>query len=195
MPRSPMTSDRGVTLFEVALMVIVSAALVFALAPSVSATVRNARRTRATLDMNKIRDAINNFKAGGFTIFTNNGSQTVANQVQYLYSDGDIPGVGSSALWRNTTAGNINDYLEQHLVTNTVGYSLAVAPIWRGTYINAPVDSDPWGNRYAVNVRYLGASANDVVVHSAGDDEEVDTSDTGNPLTVADDDIIVLVET
>ena len=189
---------RGLSLLEVTLMMTLLAALAAAVAPTLAATVRNARTTRATLDGQKIRDAINNFKANGFTIFTNTGTQLAVNQVQFLYSDGDIPEAGASALWRNTTANNVNDFLEEHLVVNSfnaaAAYSTLMPPVWRGAYLNGPVDPDPWGNRYAVNVVYLGPSVNDVVVLSAGPDEAVDTTDTGNPLSAGDDDILVLVE-
>jgi type II secretory pathway pseudopilin PulG len=192
------SGERGITMLEVVVMMTMSAVLVAALTPTLAATVRNARLARAALDGQRIRDAINNYKANGFTIFTSNGSQAAGVQVQYLYSDGDIPEAGSSALWRNTTADSVNDFLEEHLVLNAFNggstYSTSVAPIWRGAYIDAPVNPDPWGNRYAVNVRYLGSSTNDVVVLSPGPDEAVDTSDTGNPLNAADDDILVLVE-
>jgi type II secretory pathway pseudopilin PulG len=174
------------------------AALSAAMAPTVAATVRHARTTRAMLDAQTIRDAINHFKATGFTIFTNNGTQLAFNQVEFLYSDGDIPEAGSSTLWRTTTANSVNDFLEEHLITNSFngvfGYSTLLAPVWRGAYLDGPVDPDPWGNRYAVNVIYLGPNVNDVVVMSAGPDEAVDTPDTGNPLTAGDDDIVLLIE-
>ena len=94
---------------------------------------------------------------------------------------------------------------------------------WRGPYVTAPIDPDPWGNRYAVNVKYLDARADgsagdnnddastegtggftaDVVVLSAGSDEEVDTNfnHTESPQTAdlnegavpGDDDIIYLL--
>jgi type II secretory pathway pseudopilin PulG len=190
--------ERGISLLEVTFMMTLMAALTAALAPTFAATVRNARAARATLDGQKIRDAINSFKTNGFAIFTNDGSQLAVSQVEFLYGDGDIPEAGSSTLWRNTTANNVNDFLEEHLVANSFNgpfaYSTSIAPVWRGAYLNGPVDPDPWGNRYAVNVVYLGPNVNDVVVLSAGPDEAVDTSDTGNPLTPADDDILVLVE-
>jgi hypothetical protein len=179
-------------------MMTLLAVLTAAMAPTVAATVRNARTTRALLDAQKIRDAIDNFKANGFTIFTNDGTQLALNQVQFLYGDGDIPEAGSSALWRNTTANNVNDFIEEHLIANSFNgvfaYSTLVAPAWRGAYLDGPVNPDPWGNRYAVNVIYLGPNVNDVVVMSAGPDEAVDTPDTGNPLTAGDDDILVLIE-
>lgn len=94
---------------------------------------------------------------------------------------------------------------------------------WRGPYCTGPIDPDPWGNRYAVNVKYLDARADDsagddnndastegtggftadVIVMSAGPDEEVDTvfnatespqSATANEGAVpGDDDIIYVV--
>jgi type II secretory pathway pseudopilin PulG len=193
-----LSGERGLSLLEVTFMMTLLAVLAAAMAPTVTATVRNARTTRAMLDAQAIRDAINSFKANGFTIFTNNGTQLALNQVEFLYGDGDIPEAGSSALWRNTTANGVNDFLEEHLITNSFNgvfaYSTLVVPVWRGAYVDGPVDPDPWGNRYAVNVIYLGPNANDVVVMSAGPDEAVDTPDTGNPLAAGDDDILVLIE-
>ncbi len=82
---------------------------------------------------------------------------------------------------------------------------------WRGPYITAPIDPDPWGNRYAANVKFLDPQAdsininsevgtdagngyaNDVVVLSAGPDEEVDTQIAVDGITPGDDDIFVVV--
>ncbi len=77
---------------------------------------------------------------------------------------------------------------------------------WRGPYITAPIDPDPWGNRYACNVVYLdpvadsgnGSAASngfeeDCVVLSAGPDEEVDTAYSVDGLTPGDDDILYTV--
>jgi len=189
---------RGLSLLEVTFMMTLLAALGAAMAPALAATVRNARTARAMIDAQTIRDAIDSFKGNGFSIFTSTGTQLAADQVEFLYGDGDIPEAGSSASWRTTTANDVNDFLEEHLVVNSFtgpfAYSTIASPIWRGAYLHGPVNPDPWGNRYAVNVVYLGASVNDVVVLSAGPDEAVDTPDTGNPLTAADDDIAVLVE-
>lgn len=82
---------------------------------------------------------------------------------------------------------------------------------WRGPYITAPIDPDPWGNRYMSNVKYLNPQADstnenaangsdygngyeeDVVVLSAGPDEEVDTDFNKDGLTPGDDDILVTI--
>jgi len=194
----PLASARGITLLEVMLMMVVTTAIVAGLAPTLSATLGNARAVRATTDMNGIRTAIVNARADGRTRFTNNGTTGAASAISFLYSDGDIPEVGSAAAWQNTAADNVNDFLEEHLVLNSfnggTSYPTGGGAAWRGAYINAPIDPDPWGNRYAVNVQYMGPSTNDVVVYSAGPDEEVDTTSTGNPLIVVDDDLLVLVE-
>lgn len=75
---------------------------------------------------------------------------------------------------------------------------------WRGPYLSAPVRSDPWGNRYAVNVEYLdavsdsdGSSATgwayDVFILSAGPDEELDTPYSVDGVVPGDDDLILVI--
>jgi type II secretory pathway pseudopilin PulG len=81
---------------------------------------------------------------------------------------------------------------------------------WRGAYLRGPVNSDPWGNRYAVNTAFLdpihlssisGISVGDpleyprmdVFVLSAGPDEEIDTPFCQDGAVPGDDDIIFLV--
>jgi len=194
-------SERGFTLFEALLILVATVAIVAALAPTLGATIADARTTRATTDMELIRDAILAAQADCCQRFTKTGTVNFADRIYFLYGDGDIPEAGSTSSWQNTTADDVNDFLEEHLVWNSFNggnsWVLLGANAWRGAYINAPVDPDPWGNRYAVNVQYLSTGAggtNDVVVFSAGPDEQEDTSDTGDPLVAGGDDIIVLVE-
>jgi hypothetical protein len=187
-------------------MLTATAALVAALAPTVTATIRNGEIAVATQSMTDIQtqvlDALNDLSYNAFTI---NGAKN-GTEVQMLVSDGDIPrevsGTGS-ALWQqpvNNTTGLV-DFLERHLVTdNPRGNAAnAYAPpggsgAWRGAYLNAPVHADPWGNRYAVNTQHLTGGNEDVVVMSAGPDEQIDTAFTANGLTAGDDDLVVLVE-
>jgi type II secretory pathway pseudopilin PulG len=107
------------------------------------------------------------------------------------------------------------DFLEYHLCTNTPGGGIGVpyrrvsseppsigasqgggfarpnygyfnSPFgWRGAYMTAPINPDPWGNRYMINAEFLDASpdlpgnynnmAFDVVVLSAGINEITET--------------------
>jgi len=159
------------------------------------------------------------------------------NRVNMLVSDGDIPelettlaGVGPANAdeWLEKVNNAEVDFLEDHLVTNTPGYRVPTGLTnpaadlmfarsesggfnsefaWRGAYMTAPIDPDPWGNRYAVNAKYLDPRAdtpgttsadslgreNDVVVLSAGSDEEVDTYFTKDGITPGDDDIIYVL--
>lgn len=74
---------------------------------------------------------------------------------------------------------------------------------WRGPYMTAPIDPDPWGNRYAANVRHLdpraavaapfGGFTEDVIVLSAGPDEEIETPFARDGVTPGDDDIVYVV--
>lgn len=201
-----MTSERGMTLIEVAIVLVVTLTIMGALAPSLSAVVRHAETTSATTGMNTIRDAIlsmlTDTNQSRFTIDgTGNGTA-----VNLLVSDGDTPrqvaGSGSTS-WQaavNNTTG-LTDFLERHLILNDPrgnaanGYSTTSGSPWRGAYMVAPIDPDPWGNRYMVNTQHLGnADKNDVVVYSAGPDSVIDTAFTSDPLAAGNDDLIVLVE-
>jgi hypothetical protein len=72
---------------------------------------------------------------------------------------------------------------------------------WRGAYLPAPIEGDPWGNRYSANVEFLArtqgttgsGSRMDVVVLSAGPDWEVDTVFETDGATASQDDILALV--
>lgn len=151
-----------------------------------------------------------------------------------LISDGDTPDggeVGDGWKWREPRSGHPVDTLANHLVQNTPGddpsaryrtpadiyadgaqQQVAFASqagmgarfAWRGAYVSAPVGSDPWGNRYAVNVLFLDPGADsatgdeagylyDVFVLSAGPDEEIDTPFSIDGAVPGDDDLIRVI--
>ena len=60
--------------------------------------------------------------------------------------------------------------------------------------MSAPIDPDPWGNRYAINSEWTNGGPEDVVVFSAGPDEEIDSAYAANGLTAGDDDLVLLVQ-
>lgn len=85
---------------------------------------------------------------------------------------------------------------------------------WRGPYLRSPVNPDPWGYRYAVNVFFLEVNSSwllsmpggitgsftpadiprlDVFVLSAGPDREIDTPVAQDGAVPGDDDIIHIV--
>lgn len=199
MPRS-LSRERGVSLVEVTIVLVAISILAGAVAPSAKRTLDTARISRAVTDEAAIRQAIYNFftdqaALDAFTIDGSDPGTGSALLVETLVSDGDIPrecvpaqGCTSAPLWTNpvSNAGGLTDFLERHLVTNNPRGSSANdypvgAAAWRGLYISSPVDPDPWGNRYAVNVEWLnnnsncGRRSNDVFVMSAGPDEVIDT--------------------
>ncbi len=144
----------------------------------------------------------------------------------------EVAAMSGGADWARVVnpATGIVDFFENHLVTNTPNGNAAHAYrtptdltnpaadamfargesggfnsefAWRGPYMTAPIDPDPWGNRYAANVMYLEARADtpgfhafangfveDVLIFCAGPDEEVDTDFDVDGLTPGDDDII-----
>jgi type II secretory pathway pseudopilin PulG len=198
----PRSGEGGITLVEATIVLTVAALLSAAAAPVASRTLSRARLARAVDDANAIKTAINNMISDlSFTPFTVTGTNGGAT-VEMLVGDGDIP---ASAIGATTWDNVVNpasstqvDFLERHLVTNTPGgggsYTTGGGSPWRGAYINGPIDPDPWGNRYAVNVNYLRTStANDTFVLSTGPDEEIDTDFTQNGAVPGGDDIIVIV--
>jgi type II secretory pathway pseudopilin PulG len=198
-----MTNQRGITLVEATIVLTVAALLAAAAAPVASRTLDRAKLARASQDAVAIKTAINTFVSGftSFTPFTTTGTNG-GSTVEMLVSDGDIPFTAIGAtIWDNVVdpaAATQVDFLERHLVTNTPGgagaYTTGGGGPWRGAYINAPIDPDPWGNRYAVNVDYFRtATTNDVFVLSAGPDEEINTPFTVNGATPGGDDIIAVV--
>jgi len=188
-------AERGMTLVEATVVLMISALLVAVAAPVTSRTLDRSRLTRAVTDTQAIRTAIDNLVTE-FTAFTpfrfTSTGLSGGDKIEILVSDGDIPGInaglaGSDTNWVLPTdcCANATDvaFLEAHLALNADldnaggGVYSTAATGWRGAYINAPVDPDPWGNRYAANVEFLEPSgtADDVFVLSAGPDEEIDT--------------------
>ena len=163
---------------------------------------------------------------------TRQGSGGGDNCVDLVVSDGDIPQIGPDGAdqWGQSVDFGEVDFLAHHLITNNPGNKVARAyrtpsdltnpngdPMfarnessgfnsefaWRGPYITAPIDPDPWGNRYGINSGFLDPVANsgnatapsngyeyDVVVLSAGPDEEIDTQWSVDGLTPGDDDLL-----
>ena len=197
-------SDRGVTLIEASVVLMITSILVAAAAPIAGRATDSARLTRAQTDADAIATAIHNFvtEFTGFTPFTTTGL-IGGTTVRMLVGDGDIaPRVfpTGSTLWTeavNPAAANPVDFLERHLVTNTPGGTGAYAigaTGWRGAYISGPIDPDPWGNRYMVNVLHLRTTTqNDTFVLSAGPDEQISSSFSVNGATPGADDIISII--
>lgn len=194
----------GLSLIEVAIVLAATLAIAGALAPSVTATVRNAQTATATTVMGQLQtQVLAALSDMNYPYFSADGTKT-GPQVALLVGNGDTPrevsAIGSTS-WQSLVDNTTVDFLEYHLVTNDPGgdpanaYAPGGANAWRGAYLSGPVDPDPWGNRYMVNVAFLGAaSTDDVVVYSAGPDEVIDTQYAADSVSAGNDDLISLVE-
>jgi hypothetical protein len=199
-------SARGLTVLEVVLMVTISVVMIGALAPAVAATIRDARTARATADMTTLATQLQTALTDmGFVEYKQTGTGPGA-KTQLLVSDGDVAAcatagapcvLGGADSWNRLVNLGTVDFIENHLVRNTPRNSAAndyPIPNWKGPYLNAPVDPDPWGNRYMVNADEFNVAANNVHVLSAGPDETVSSAWAGAPLVPGGDDLVALVQ-
>lgn len=92
------------------------------------------------------------------------------------------------------TVGSLN----AQLLSNEAGYT-PHAPSggfgfgWRGAYLQDPVAADPWGGRYAVNVRAMRTARADTVRLSAGPNGTAESPFELDGLPTAGDDIVAVV--
>jgi competence protein ComGC len=200
-----LRAHRGLTLIEVTLMLTVTTALVAALLPMMTATVRHGEFAKAMADMTAITNQVLQAYAVDMVQIPSINGSPAGTVVEILVSDGDIPsevsGTGSVEWQRPVdNAGGLVDFLERHLVTNNPrgnpanAYVTNDATPWRGAYLTAPIGPDPWGNRYAINTEWAVGGSEDVVIFSAGPDEQIDSPYAANGLTAGDDDLVVLIQ-
>jgi prepilin-type N-terminal cleavage/methylation domain-containing protein len=193
-------SRRGVSLIELTVVVAVFAVLAAALTPVVSTTIARSKVSRARIDACAIRDAVLNMlddtNALG-VVADGSVDRGCQDRCNLIVSDGDIPKLGpdGDAQWTQPVDFHNVDFMEYHLTQNRPGNDPDNAyRDWNGAYLAGPIGPDPWGNRYMVNVRYIVPGERyDVVVISAGPDEEIDSAFKLDGFVPGDDDIICLV--
>ncbi|HXH25964.1 MAG TPA: hypothetical protein VNI78_11980 [Vicinamibacterales bacterium] len=204
------------SLLEATIVVIAVSVLTAAAAPAVSRALDRMRIVRAISDAEAIKTAMVNWQVDmpGFKQFKVDGSAGPAGTpIDMAVSDGDTPvevGPDGDDRWTHPVSGPtpppgflIVDFMENHFVLNNPfggssadAYSTGGGNAWRGAYMRAPIDPDPWGNRYAMNPRYLRAPFDtrfDTFVLSAGPDEQIDTAFERNGIVPGDDDIVVVI--
>jgi len=134
--------------------------------------------------------------------------------VEVLVTSGDVPAQGPEGEgdWLESPDGAWVDFLEYYLVSNTPGNDAerrfptladcgeAVADLfgglraWQGAYANVSA-GDPWGNRYAINSFLLTqTTGEDVVILSAGPDQEIDSPFYMDGFVPGDDDIALVFD-
>ena len=200
-------SEKGFSLIEVLVAVAIVAILAGAITPLVLKYIGDARSARALSDARTMGQAIIafNLDTGRWPV-SNDGNLNNAGELSRLVGlknsdisaanipagagvatgDGNWDGGGSGG-----TGGAIEDFLKFNADADTdplyaTSNNPAVAPGWDGPYVQ-DVPSDPWGNPYVVNIRYLdgggvtGATSTEerdhaVFILSAGANGQFETS-------------------
>lgn len=213
-----LRSACGLTILEVVLMMTVSMAIVAGLMPTLADVVQDARITAANDYMADLRTAILNCIADiSFPEFKVDGDGKGGDDVvRMLVSDGDIPTACNVSVTDGCGAGQTEkswirvvqpdsdgatiftfvDFFDRHLILDMPGNHPANAYVttWRGAYINAPIDPDPWGNRYMFSAQNMNLFPETSNLLSAGPDEEIDTTWDLAVTTAGKDDIVLFVQ-
>jgi len=206
----------GFTVLEIVVVLAVIGALTAVVAPMAFTYMRDAQRTQAQNDANRIAEAIGKFLQDvGIPPYKNNTSSPKsqvkqAGDFDCLYSSAGADhstttDVTAGDSWTSgagvqcQTGSSTRDTLENHLITNTPGasatksYGTTGKTAWKGPYLQS-IPPDPWGNRYLVNIGKIDPSINKGVwVISAGPNGTIETGSDANAassFTPGGDDII-----
>ena len=207
--------EQGLSLVEASIVLMVVSILTAVAAPSASRLLDRARFDRAVEDTNAIKTALVAWDddLGSYGGFNVDGGSSSSDPVEMAVTDGDTPievSFEGDERWIHPVSSPtpdpgflIVDFFENHMALNnpfggaaTDAYPLGGGNTWRGAYMNSPFDPDPWGNRYASNIAWLqapGDTRNDVIVLSAGPDEQIDTGFEVDGTVPGDDDVIAVV--
>ncbi len=197
----------GFTLIELTVVLAVIVTLALVLTPSIANFLNDSRTARARTDCQTIAAAVVEFyKDSGFfpqwSRATDGGPGTFDAQLDLLVTAGNAPRVeatggltevGQVGGWVSGRIGAASD----QLVSNAAGYALrtAVSPFgWNGPYVSSGLGSDPWNNRYIINIGMIavgqgamtagGVVKSAVWVLSAGPNGTIETA-YSQPITTA----------
>jgi type II secretory pathway pseudopilin PulG len=183
-------SERGLSLVEATIILMVLAVLTSVLAPSIGDYVNDARQTAAKADVEGLSLSVARMLRDTglpFPVRTAGASPSKAstNRVDLLVSEGQLPTVTAGTGAAASAAGYViqnaiewNDPIgvevelaTDHLVTNANQYTTVTFPApagprpglgWRGGYLSNATGPDPWGVRYACATVWLNPGS-DVV--------------------------------
>lgn len=160
MRRSP--SAAGFTLIELTVVLAVIVTLALILTPSIANFINDSRIARARSDCNTIGTAVTQFyKDVGFfpqwRVANKGGPGQNQDRIDLLVSGGNIPTEVSPSQWTTGSTSPLSD----HLLTNTPGFTFRTPTSqfgWNGPYLSSDIGSDPWNNRYMVNIGLIDTS-------------------------------------
>ncbi|MEI6669922.1 MAG: hypothetical protein WCP29_17370 [Acidobacteriota bacterium] len=178
--------QKGLSLVEVTIMLLVLMLLTSVLAPSMWDMIHDAQWVKVKEDCEAIGISLTRMwrDVGPCTKKSAVVGCTMTNRVDVLISTGVVAagGSGAAAFNTNITTGDWNtalaankDTMENQLVVNNPAYktpyanyitdgAVPVGPLfgtgWRGAYLAPPIGPDPWGSAYYVNSGYHATATN-----------------------------------
>ena len=186
--RTRVNAERGLSLIEVTIMLLVLMLLTSVLAPSIFDFVKDAQWVKVKEDCEAIGLSVARLTRDVGPCLKFKGWQpcTMKNRVDILYSDGpevthgdlgpDAIDIDSSGIHNSTLNwdwdSSRGDSMHHQFVDNgsgpayptpsDLGTYTAVGPQWglgwRGAYLSPPIGPDPWGSKYLVNTAFLSVA-------------------------------------
>jgi type II secretory pathway pseudopilin PulG len=183
--RAPrLASERGLSLVEVTIMLVILLILAGTLVPVMSDSINSARSARARNDLSQLAVALVNFQRDvgpvvldGTALRQLQTRTSFVRPVRVLVSEGQMPVIAdrvptetvnalllapgmvtnASAVAPWTSSEGI-DLIDAHLRINGRNYGESAngpGSGWNGPYITKAVPSDPWGHAYLINTGFL----------------------------------------
>lgn len=160
--RPRAAGEAGFTLLEITIILAVIAILGLVLAPSIINFLNQSRLARARSDVEVLGAAVEEFfRDNGF--FPQYADGDRSRRIRLLVSPGAVSEAQSGAEgWALVTPGEV-DLISNQLINNRPSFGLSGYPLkttvsgsgWNGPYTSSDLQSDPWGNRYVINVEFL----------------------------------------
>jgi type II secretory pathway pseudopilin PulG len=149
-------------LIELTVVLAVLVTLALILTPSIANIISDSRSTRARSDCQTIAAAIVQFyrDTGFFPQWATalaGGPGPPDIRLQLLVTPGRTPFEEQISQWTQ----GASDLMADQLLANAPGYTMRSTTSqfgWNGPYLSSELGSDPWGNRYAVNIGLIDTS-------------------------------------
>lgn len=160
--RRGVGDTRGFTLLEITIILAVIAILGLVLAPSIVNFLNQSRLARAQNDVEVLADAVVEFFGDtGFFPQYADGQRT--RTIRLLVSPGAVGEAQAGSESWGLVAPDQIDLIANQLINNRPSFGSSGYPLkttlsgsgWNGPYVSSDLQSDPWGNRYVINVEYL----------------------------------------
>ena len=188
----------GFTMAEMTIVLTAMSILGAAASPVVGDYINDARMARAQQDTHAIAAAVSRMTGDVMGYASKDGGWAT---YSLLVSPGATPEVatGAGQEWAAAVGASQAGVLEDQLMLNGPGYPTHAWSQknwirgWHGPYLDAGVGADPWGHRYAVNVKFLSSGTLDTFVVSAGPNGILETPFEADGTVARGDDIVVVI--